>query len=261
MKYNFFLDVDGTLVHGSPIPSEKLLKTVARAQALGHRFFINTARPFVSIAKTPFPLQAFDGLCCGCGTLIEYKGKRVYENTISREMLQGVVDILLREQPELGFWVEAIDRVYYRNTPTTKEVNFFDDNLEIRSSEQFKNEYPDVRAQKLATYFGNTLSPHIVPMLNRFFDVYLHSHYTEIVMKGFSKGKAVQITEELLGLQHSTTVAIGDSVNDLSMLEYCAYSVAMGNAPEEVKKACSTETEAVTDNGAANAIERLCFPI
>ena len=49
-------------------------------------------------------------------------------------------------------------------------------------------------------------------------------------------------------------MAIGDTENDLSIIQAAAVGVAMGNATEEVKKAAAYITDSNTENGVAHAI-------
>ena len=74
---------------------------------------------------------------------------------------------------------------------------------------------------------------------------------------GYGKGYAIKLTEETLGIDHDSTVAIGDSLNDLSMLTYAATSVAMGNAPDDIKKIATFVTETDENDGVADAIYKL----
>ena len=50
-------------------------------------------------------------------------------------------------------------------------------------------------------------------------------------------------------------VAIGDGFNDLSMIEYAGLGVAMGNAPEEIKKRAGYVTLSNDDDGIAYFID------
>ncbi len=50
-------------------------------------------------------------------------------------------------------------------------------------------------------------------------------------------------------------LGIGDGGNDIPMLKYVPYSVAMGNAPDHVKQAAVYVTTSVDDNGVVNALK------
>ena len=76
----------------------------------------------------------------------------------------------------------------------------------------------------------------------------------EIMKKGSSKGEAVQYLANYLSLDRSEVMCIGDSENDLSMIEFAGIGVAMGNAIDKVKKASTFITESNTNSGVAKAI-------
>ena len=78
----------------------------------------------------------------------------------------------------------------------------------------------------------------------------------EIMKKGSSKGEAVQYLAKYLGLDRSEVMCIGDSENDLSMIEFAGIGVAMGNAIDKVKKAATFITESNTNAGVAKAIRK-----
>ena len=49
-------------------------------------------------------------------------------------------------------------------------------------------------------------------------------------------------------------MAIGDSYNDLPMLKAAGHSVAMGNAPDDIKSVCEFITGDCQDDGFAQAV-------
>ena len=54
-------------------------------------------------------------------------------------------------------------------------------------------------------------------------------------------------------------MAIGDSGNDLNMLEEAGFAVAMDNSSEEIKSAADFITKSCDESGVAFAIEKLIF--
>lgn len=51
-------------------------------------------------------------------------------------------------------------------------------------------------------------------------------------------------------------IAFGDNFNDLDMLEYAGLSVAMGNAPDEIKQIAKEVTATNNEDGIALILER-----
>jgi Cof subfamily protein (haloacid dehalogenase superfamily) len=74
--------------------------------------------------------------------------------------------------------------------------------------------------------------------------------------KNASKGNALQIVADQLQIPLTQAMAIGDNYNDVSMMKSVKYSVAMGNANDDIKKACRYVTDSNEQNGVAHAIER-----
>lgn len=78
----------------------------------------------------------------------------------------------------------------------------------------------------------------------------------ELMPEGVCKGSAVRELAERLGFTAKNVMALGDYDNDLSMLTYADYGIAMGNASEAVKRASKYVTLSHQEDGVAHAIER-----
>ena len=81
-----------------------------------------------------------------------------------------------------------------------------------------------------------------------------NAEYTEIIRPEVSKAAAVKILADKWNIDNSEVMAIGDSYNDLPMLKAAGHSVAMGNAPDDVKAACEFVTDTCDNNGFAQAV-------
>jgi hypothetical protein len=80
--------------------------------------------------------------------------------------------------------------------------------------------------------------------------------YLEIVQQGVGKGPALQEVCQSLGIVSSQVMAIGDAENDIDMLRWCGFGVAMGQAPASVKRVARFVTDPIEEDGAALAIEK-----
>ncbi|REH84566.1 Cof-type HAD-IIB family hydrolase [Staphylococcus felis] len=79
----------------------------------------------------------------------------------------------------------------------------------------------------------------------------------EITHADAQKGTAVASIAEKLGVSLEDTMAIGDNLNDKSMLERVGYPVAMANAIPELKEHAKFVTDTNENSGVAKAIYKV----
>lgn len=80
----------------------------------------------------------------------------------------------------------------------------------------------------------------------------------EIMNKNATKGKALENLANSKNITANEIIAIGDNLNDLSMLEFAKYSVAMKNGHQEVKDIARYTTEKTNDeSGVSHTIKIL----
>ena len=79
----------------------------------------------------------------------------------------------------------------------------------------------------------------------------------EITHSDAQKGIALETIAERLNIDMQNVMAIGDNLNDVSMLERVGYPVAMDNATEEVKQVAKYVTETNEQSGVGKAIMKL----
>ena len=78
----------------------------------------------------------------------------------------------------------------------------------------------------------------------------------ELNAPGVTKGSGLLALAEKLGLRRDQVMAVGDSGNDLSMIEDAGLGVAMGNATPEILAAADAVTTDNNHDGVALAIEK-----
>ncbi|KAA1039372.1 Cof-type HAD-IIB family hydrolase [Macrococcus equipercicus] len=76
----------------------------------------------------------------------------------------------------------------------------------------------------------------------------------EITHNDAQKGIALQAIADQLHISMDETMALGDNLNDISMLERAGYSVAMANGAPETKAAAKYITESNEESGVGKAI-------
>ena len=94
MKIIFF-DIDGTLIcGGSSLMSESTKEAIRIARANGHICMINTGRTKRLVGENLTGQVEFDGLLLGCGSEIEYRGRRLMHKTFTLEESQAILDAM-----------------------------------------------------------------------------------------------------------------------------------------------------------------------
>ena len=82
------------------------------------------------------------------------------------------------------------------------------------------------------------------------------AYYLDVTHPDAVKGNGLAGLARLLGLGNESVLALGDGMNDISMLQRAGFSVAMGNGSEPVRASATVVTDDCDNDGFAKAIER-----
>ena len=112
------------------------------------------------------------------------------------------------------------------------------------------NDDEAMQAKQFKDYFGDRLNYSIVqsPSLH---DVY----FINVLHPQVSKGEAFKQLIDYWGYHPAEIIAIGDNLNDISLLGTVGVSVAMGNACDELKHVANYITNPIEEHGVATAIK------
>ncbi len=254
-------DLDGTLLRsGSPVSAGNCAAVQAAVRA-GVTVTLATGRMF----RAALPVAEALGVDV---PIITYNGaliKRVSGEVLYRSCLpEATVAEVVRYCQAQGWYVQLYsnDELYY--VENCAEARGYEAEQQIKghavgwdgllahtagvckllSITRGRTE-TDARVAALNAAFGETLAA-----------VRSNDRYAELLMPGVTKATALQQLAQLLGVELAEVMAIGDSDNDLPMLQAAGQAVAMGNAVPAVKAACAYETGRCEDDGVAQAIYR-----
>lgn len=250
-----FFDIDGTILsHRTFLISASTKAAIKQARDNGHLTFINTGRTIAEIDHTITDV-GFDGFVCGCGTSISYHGNILLQTTLpSDTILQIIKD--LRE-----FNIEAVlegsEAIYFDSNSNSPIIKHLRDSQLIHNFNLQSWDSPNISIDKFCIW------PNTEEGSAKFYEKYKDSfdfidrehRLYEVVPKNYSKASGIEFLLSYLHIPHENTYALGDGPNDLSMLEYTQHSIAMGNAPEEIKNIVSYVTEDVDHDGVAHALK------
>ena len=82
-------------------------------------------------------------------------------------------------------------------------------------------------------------------------------YFLELASPAISKGSGLAFVAEHLGFDAARTVAFGDGENDLELLEWAGYAVAVANAHELLKARADWVCPGAAEEGVAQVLEAL----
>lgn len=86
---------------------------------------------------------------------------------------------------------------------------------------------------------------------------YKQTFFLEFMAKDVSKGNAIKALCKRLQISLEEVIVFGDSLNDKSMFEVAGYSIAMGNASDELKNLADKVTLDNNSGGIPHALRNL----
>lgn len=257
-----FFDIDGTLIGGgSQLMSESTKKAIRMARENGHICMINTGRTRKLVGPEITEQVGFDGYLFGCGTMVLYHGQVLMHHKLSMELSLRILEGLKRH--EIDAIMEGAEDNYCKESEEMYTETF----------RKYINHYK--KAFEWNFYSGIELAPGCFDKFFCYVDeegrmdafraefeeeldfIDRENGYYEVVPKGYSKATAIQFIADALGISVQDTVAIGDSTNDLPMLEYAGTSIAMGNSSKAVLEMADYVTTDVMEDGIWNALNWL----
>lgn len=251
MSKAVFFDIDGTLfsLEKGVIPStRKALELLKKTDTLSA---ICTGRCRAMMEPT-LEKMSFPVYICGAGTYIEYNGKVVYNCTIPVELTDEVVKRC--KEAKIFCVMEGPEWIYYDKAFANNEtcISFFNHMKIHMAGKLIPYKQGNTIANKYSLFLENDSNVEtIMPFLEENFDIIRHSDFMEILPKGHSKATGIDMLIKKLGIKRSDTYAFGDSSNDLEMLAYVQYGIAMGNSCEQVLKEARYVTKDMDDDGIA----------
>lgn len=255
-KYVFF-DIDGTLWDENMIVPESTKEAIRQLQANGHKAFVCTGRAMGNVNDPQFDAIGFDGFIAACGNHVEMNGTILHENNMSYEDVKKVYEV--SRVCRLPIIYEGTDYQWLDREGFDGDgyISYIVENLKDTAVFLDECQLEDIHANKFSALINeNTDYEGIKEALSDLYDLLDHGDgIIEAVPKGTSKATGIAWLCEHLGIAIENTYAIGDSINDLEMLEFAGHSIAMGNASAIAKEKAEYVTTHIHEGGIYNALK------
>lgn len=255
-------DFDGTLARSDGTVSEETKAVITRYVADGGHFAVSTGRMPAGILPRVKELGLVGVVCCGQGSVIvDIQSERILlEGRIPNDVAVTVCEAMQAR----GLHIHVYDLweyysnmdddylAYYEGVVKTKAVLVTD-----KPMSEFVKE-SGMRPFKILAMVDPQENERIRLDLEK--ENFVGCEVTrsssllvEVGNAAFSKGTSVDFLAERYGVDMQKTIAVGDQINDLSMIKRAALGFAVKNA-DETLKACAITLDKTNDEDAVAAI-------
>ena len=254
-----FLDADGTLFHHEGYIPDSAIKACIQAQKNGHMLEID-----------------YDAIIAGSGATIECEHKIVEENALTKEESQYLSNYLLTNHIPANF--ESSTGIYATQYTKDTMLKMVEEQCAGKSEEKkakhgltiltsqitVVDNIKDLIYNKVSVIDnGKTPYKKIQQDLSDKYDVIpatfapLGKESGEITSYHINKAIGMDAVIKYFNADIKDTIAIGDGFNDIPMFEKAYLSIAMGNAPQEIKDKANMITTSLDDDGIYHAFKEL----
>jgi Cof subfamily protein (haloacid dehalogenase superfamily) len=265
-----FLDIDGTLVGGDSRVTPGVVSAIHRARSAGCEVVLCTGRtrfrtvPVAEQLGRPlgYAVTSNGGVLAHLGT-----GEIVYRRLLPVDVALEVIRSI-RDAGAEPFVYEDSDRpgvegarVLYH--PEAEAIASSHADSRYRAHAALMTELP-FQPVSVSTYGSpevmRPLAEHLRERLSENVSIVQsgteYAWGVEVYVSGISKRTGLELLAARLDVAREEIMAIGDHINDVEMLQWAGWGVAMGNALPEAKAVADYVTDSLSQDGAARAIER-----
>lgn len=258
------LDIDGTLIspalygNGEQLPSRRVATVVGQLQEAGVVVVLASGRMFPGTARVAHALNLRGPVVCQQGCSVHtIDGSTLHLFPIERQPALAIVGYAR----DLGHPYEWFNPVRYL---VSRRVSAAEEYGRVSGIEPEYIEYPE-HADVLPTGVGIISSAEEASSIHRYL-AGLHAEglhlldfpaVTVAVDAHANKGHALSLICDDLGIRREEAIAIGDSVNDASMLAWAGRGVAMPHSDRYALEAADEVLTTEDDEPLAAFLEAL----
>jgi Cof subfamily protein (haloacid dehalogenase superfamily) len=259
------LDVDGTLIGQGAYPSPRVVEAIARAKKKGVTVALGTGRAseacyhllrYLCLDKLHI---FFDG-----AAVVEWPSNEViFLQALPPHASQRLIelsreyDLFLEIYAHDFYFIEKDGRLAKHQREKLQITPLITDLMSLMGRIKV------VKGQLLATNVEEKQRAGLVTKemeklckMSWSLDPSNNIYFINAISRSVSKGDTLRNVADYLNIDLEQVIAIGDSFNDLPVFEVAGISIAMGNAPEDLKRLADWVAPSVEKDGVAVAIEK-----
>ncbi len=266
-----FVDVDGTIVdHDGHVPTSAIA-AIRAARRAGHLVFLCTGRTSTELWPELTDI-GFDGFVGAAGGYVEVGGQVLVHHGVPEASLRHALDFFAAH--DTFTYLQANDAIHATPPARDQMRALITAATGIDPDAAGPGPFGFIeRVRTHADVFAETITKVIflqAPVPLTTIEAEFAGEFAvvpssvraftgvsgEMSLPGVHKAAGLDAVVAHLGLDHAATIAVGDSHNDLEMLQHAALGIAMGNAVPELVAVADDVTGRVDEDGLHAAFVR-----
>ncbi|PIS41705.1 MAG: hypothetical protein COT25_01635 [Candidatus Kerfeldbacteria bacterium CG08_land_8_20_14_0_20_42_7] len=256
------VDLDDTLIGMDLRVSSRNKKAIRRALKKGIQVTIATGRTFQTAEPFVQKLGIRLPVICYNGALVRNTHKVHIEKMLPEYFVPELVAFAKRNHVQIAFYVSHHSVIFF-NRPLDAFAKEYLDNIEQVSEitlvnfSSFSLPRTPIKAMMISTDKKTRVLARKARAKwgDKMYITITRPNLLEFLNPEINKGTAVAYLAKQIKVPLSQTMAIGDGMNDIPMLQKVRYSVAVKNAPAIVEKEARYVVSSWEKDGVAEAIE------
>lgn len=259
-------DLDGTLLRSDHTVSEYTQAVWKKLLEKNMHVIPCTGRPFGAM-HTMIPSHLCEYLICTNGVHIyksdpasDVKFTLVRDESMDWDLALQVIDAKEAFNPKIHMHCYIGNSLYSKHMTPELQEYIERTNMHVGLIKEW-DELAGSKVSKIMCVSDNahlkTLQAHLQQRLRGVTVTFSSPYYLEIFSEASSKLNALEYVMNLLGTDKNHALAVGDSYNDLSMLEHCAKAYVMKNALPELAPNLPRTRYTNDEDGVAKLCEEL----
>lgn len=261
-------DIDGTILNDKNVVDSDLKRNIAELRRQRIHFVLASARSPKGMVALAQELDILDNpiVCYNGALVVKDLQKDDYQTILSHSMnileIKEIFQILHEKFPRISinlysgsnWYVENFDKWVKIETDITNMTP-----IEMNLNQLVAEQRIPVHKLLLISDTSEIKQARQYLQDNNFANssFYLSKdNYLEITDRDVSKQKALRELVKYYQINLNNTMTLGDNFNDVPMLDLAQIGIAMGNAPDEVKKHADVVTKSNNENGVSDAIKK-----
>jgi hypothetical protein len=254
-------DVDGTLLTTDKVLTSRAVDSVHELDAAGIAFAITSGRPPRGMAMLVAPLALRTPIAGFNGGVFVHPDLSVIESrTLDSATAKKTAELILNQG--LDAWVYTADEWLIRNPDAPHVAR---EAWTVKFDAKVVPAFTDAHLAHAVKIVGISDDLDLVAACEKLAQKTLgekasaarsQPYYLDVTHPQANKGAVVVTLSKLLNIPPAQIVTFGDMPNDVLMFSKSGFSIAMGNASDEVKAQASAVTASNEDEGFAKAVRK-----